>query len=275
MLAGVDVATRSSHVVQLALAEAARRHARVRLVHGAKGPLGGVEDIDPTAYAAWLRRAQRELEADFSALTGSHPDVAVELEVVPEAPATALVAKARGAAVVVMGTGPSGPSVRQAPRAGHGRGAASRRMPGAGRRREPSDPRSAPTRALAGRHRMRPREGASRAQGVWPDRPPEATRVVRPSIGSPSALRRRAAQEQDQSRTTSGKEPAMMYDMAPMGPIWWISGLLVVVLLGCLPGFPGASPAPASASPSHRPRTPPSSCCVTVLRPARSTTRST
>jgi uncharacterized membrane protein len=23
----------------------------------------------------------------------------------------------------------------------------------------------------------------------------------------------------------------MMYDMAPMGPIWWISGLLVVLLL--------------------------------------------
>ena len=61
-----------------------------------------------TAYAAWLRRAQRELEADFSALTGSQPDVAVELEVVPEAPATALVAKARGAAVVVMGRGHRG-----------------------------------------------------------------------------------------------------------------------------------------------------------------------
>jgi len=108
VLAGVDVATRSSHVVQVALAEAARRHARVRLVHGTKGPLGGVEDIDPTAYAAWLRRAQRDLEADVSALTGSHPDVAVELEVVPEAPATALVAKARGAAVVVVGTGHRG-----------------------------------------------------------------------------------------------------------------------------------------------------------------------
>ena len=34
--------------------------------------------------------------------------MAVELEVVPEAPAAALVAKARGAAVVVMGTGHRG-----------------------------------------------------------------------------------------------------------------------------------------------------------------------
>ena len=105
VLAGVDDGSRSAHVAQLAMAEAARRHARVRLVHGAKDRLGGVEDNDPTAYAAWLRRAQRELEADFSALTGSQPDVAVELEVVPEAPATALVAKARGAAVVVVGRG--------------------------------------------------------------------------------------------------------------------------------------------------------------------------
>jgi nucleotide-binding universal stress UspA family protein len=105
VLAGVDDGTRSAHVAQLAMAEAARRHARVRLVHGAKDRLGGVEDNDPREYAAWLRRAQRELEGDFSALTGSQPDVAVELEVVPEAPATALVAKARGAAVVVVGRG--------------------------------------------------------------------------------------------------------------------------------------------------------------------------
>ena len=40
--------------------------------------------------------------------TGGEPDVAVELEVVPEPPATALVAKARGAAVVVMGRGHPG-----------------------------------------------------------------------------------------------------------------------------------------------------------------------
>ena len=114
VLAGVDDGTRSAHVAQLAMAEAARRHARVRLVHGAKDRRGGVADNDPMAYAAWLRRAQRELEADFSALTGSQPDVAVELEVVPEAPAPALVAKARGAAVVVMGRGRLGlPFVRR------------------------------------------------------------------------------------------------------------------------------------------------------------------
>ena len=108
VLAGVDEGTRSAHVVQTALAEASRRHARVRLVHGAKGPLGGAEDIEPTAYAAWLHRAHRELESYLSDLSDSRPDIAVELEVVPEAPAAALVAKARGAAVVVMGRGHRG-----------------------------------------------------------------------------------------------------------------------------------------------------------------------
>ena len=105
VLAGVDDGTRSARVVEMALAEASRRHARVRLVHGARGPLASGEDVDPTAYAAWLRRTHRELEADLGDLSGSRPDVAVELEVVPEAPAVALVAKARGAAVVVMGRG--------------------------------------------------------------------------------------------------------------------------------------------------------------------------
>jgi nucleotide-binding universal stress UspA family protein len=108
VLAGVADGNRSAHVVQLAMDEASRRHARVRLVHGAKDHLGGDEDIDPTSSAAWLRRAQRELESELSALTGSRPDVPVELEVVPEDPATALVAKARGAAVVVMGRGRRG-----------------------------------------------------------------------------------------------------------------------------------------------------------------------
>lgn len=108
VLAGVADGSRSAHVVQLAMAEASRRHGRLRLVHGAKDPLGGVEDGDPTSSAVWLRQAQRELESELSALTGSQPDVPVELEVVPEAPATALVAKARGAAVVVMGRGHRG-----------------------------------------------------------------------------------------------------------------------------------------------------------------------
>jgi nucleotide-binding universal stress UspA family protein len=109
VLAGVADGTRSAHVVRLAMAEASRRHARVRLVHGAKDALGGVEDLDPTSSAAWLRREQRRLESELSALTGSRPDVPVELEVVPEAPGTALVAKARGAAVLVVGRGHRGP----------------------------------------------------------------------------------------------------------------------------------------------------------------------
>jgi nucleotide-binding universal stress UspA family protein len=164
VLAGVDDGTRSAHVVQLAMAEASRRHARVRLVHGAKHPLGGVEENDATPYAAWLRQAQRELEAEFSALTGSQTDVAVELEVVPEAPATALVAKARGAAVVVMGRGHRGlPFVK---RLGPVTGEVLRHAACPVLVANDSPPaRSAPTGALAGRHRMN-------APGSFVPRPP-------------------------------------------------------------------------------------------------------
>jgi nucleotide-binding universal stress UspA family protein len=105
VLAGVQNASRSGDVVRTALVEADRREARVRLVHGADRTLGGTGERDPMAYAVWLRRTQRELEADFSDLVGSQPGVPVELEVVPEAPATALLTRARGAAVVVMGVG--------------------------------------------------------------------------------------------------------------------------------------------------------------------------
>jgi nucleotide-binding universal stress UspA family protein len=107
VVAGVEDVRHSRPVVEAALAEASRRGARVRLVHGTVGHSGGAEDLEPAAYAAWLRREHRELAAELSELCGSRPDVAVELEVVPEAPAAALVARARGAAVVVIGRGRS------------------------------------------------------------------------------------------------------------------------------------------------------------------------
>ena len=65
-----------------------------------------------------------------------------------------------------------------------------------------------------------------------------------------------------------------MFDMAPMGPLWWTIGLVVFVLLGvACPGLPCASaaPAPAFRLTAHAP----SSSCVTISRTARSTTRTT
>jgi nucleotide-binding universal stress UspA family protein len=107
VVAGVEDARHSQRVVEAALLEASRRGGRVRLVHGTAGHSGGAEDLEPAAYAAWLRREHRELAADLSERCGSQPDVEVELEVVPETPASALVAKARGAALLVIGHGRS------------------------------------------------------------------------------------------------------------------------------------------------------------------------
>lgn len=40
-----------------------------------------------------------------------------------------------------------------------------------------------------------------------------------------------------------------MFDMAPMGPLWWTIGLVVFVLLGvACPGLPCASAAPRQRS---------------------------
>ena len=66
----------------------------------------------------------------------------------------------------------------------------------------------------------------------------------------------------------------MMYDMAPMGPIWWIGGLLVVVLLLAAGLASLAHLQPQRRRPVAPPEDAPSSSYVTVSRSARSTTRS-
>ena len=53
-----------------------------------------------------------------------------------------------------------------------------------------------------------------------------------------------------------------MYDMAPMGPIWWISGLLVVVLLLAVSLASLAHLQP----PRRRPVAPPEDAPVELLR---------
>ena len=105
VVAGVEDASRSARVVQAALAEASRRNARLRLVHGLDDHAERTDDMDSAARAAWLRFEQRALEADLSDLCGSRPDVAVEVEVAPQAPAAAVVAQSRGAALAVIGRG--------------------------------------------------------------------------------------------------------------------------------------------------------------------------
>ena len=105
VVAGVEDASRSARVVQAALAEAAGRHARLRLVHGIEDHDERTDDMDTAARDAQLRLIHRTLEADLSDLCVARPDVAVELEIVPQAPAAALMAQAPGAAVIVIGRG--------------------------------------------------------------------------------------------------------------------------------------------------------------------------
>jgi uncharacterized membrane protein len=54
----------------------------------------------------------------------------------------------------------------------------------------------------------------------------------------------------------------MMYDMAPMGPIWWIGGLLVVVLLLTA----GLASLARLQPPHRRPVAPPEDAPVELLR---------
>jgi nucleotide-binding universal stress UspA family protein len=114
VVAGVDDASRSARVVRAALIEASRRRVRLRLLHGVDEHPEGTEALDMEARGAWLRLKQRSLEADLSDLCASRPNVAVEVEVVPLAPAAAVVARSQGAALAVVGRGHRRlPSVRR------------------------------------------------------------------------------------------------------------------------------------------------------------------
>jgi nucleotide-binding universal stress UspA family protein len=105
VVAGVDDARRSGRLVEAALAEAARRQARLRLVHGLTARDERIEDLDAAAQRAWLRLRHRMLEDELGDLCRGRPDVDVDVEIVPRAPAAALVAPAQGADVIVVGRG--------------------------------------------------------------------------------------------------------------------------------------------------------------------------
>ncbi len=105
VVAGVDDARRSGRLVEAALAEAARRQARLRLVHGLTARDERTEDMDAAAQEAWLRLRHRLLDKELGDVCRGRPDVDVDLEIVPQAPATALVAGARDADVIVVGRG--------------------------------------------------------------------------------------------------------------------------------------------------------------------------
>jgi nucleotide-binding universal stress UspA family protein len=107
IVAGVDNASSSARVIKAALTEASRRHARLRLVHGVDDHPKGGDALDASARDAWLRMEHRALEADLSDLCGTRPGVAVTPEVVPQAPAAAVVTRSQGAALVVVGRGHS------------------------------------------------------------------------------------------------------------------------------------------------------------------------
>lgn len=105
VVAGIQDAARSTRVVEIALEEASRRHARLAVVHGTSH--AGVGDMEPAAYAAWTRMLTRELESSLAATVSRHPDVPVDVQVRPEDPTAALAAAATGAVMVVVGRGHS------------------------------------------------------------------------------------------------------------------------------------------------------------------------
>lgn len=105
VLAGVEDARRSGRVVQAALTEASLRHVRLLLLRGLTAHDECTEDMDTEAREAWLRLRHRTLEADLGELCSGQADVDVELEIVPQAPAAALVARAQRADVIVVGRG--------------------------------------------------------------------------------------------------------------------------------------------------------------------------
>jgi nucleotide-binding universal stress UspA family protein len=109
----------SSSVVRAALREADRMGARVRLVHAAGLPAADEARLDKGSArpAAALRRRERELESGFVQACGERPHVPVEIEVVPQTPEVALIERARGSSLLVVGRHHS--RMPLAPRLGH------------------------------------------------------------------------------------------------------------------------------------------------------------
>jgi nucleotide-binding universal stress UspA family protein len=116
---GVVDPTVSSGVVRAAVREAHRMGARLRLVHaaGLPEPDEGRLDQGSKETAAALRRLARELEAGFVQACREHPHVPVEVEVVPQTPEVALIERAWGSSLLVVGRHHS--RVPLAPRLGH------------------------------------------------------------------------------------------------------------------------------------------------------------
>jgi nucleotide-binding universal stress UspA family protein len=105
VVAGVEDASRSARVVRDGLAEASRRHARLRLVHGVDDQAERTDQMDAGARDAWMRLKQRALQVDLTDLRAGRPDVAVEVEVVFQTPAAAVVGRSQDAVLVVLGRG--------------------------------------------------------------------------------------------------------------------------------------------------------------------------
>jgi nucleotide-binding universal stress UspA family protein len=116
---GVVDPTASSGVVRAAVREADRMGARVRLVHAAGLPQAdeGRLDEGSAETAAALRRLAREFEAGFVQACRERPHVPVEVEVVPQTPEVALIERAWGSSLLVVGRHHS--RLPLAPRLGH------------------------------------------------------------------------------------------------------------------------------------------------------------
>jgi nucleotide-binding universal stress UspA family protein len=100
---GVEDVAISAQVVRVALDEADRNDARLRMVHVYTPPQTGDPDLDRVAAVADARKIERELTAAYADLLAGRPEVPTELVVVPGRPVEALLEQARDTMLLVVG----------------------------------------------------------------------------------------------------------------------------------------------------------------------------
>ena len=100
---GIEDFTATAQVVRVALAEADRSDARLRLVHAYTPMHTGDANLDRVAARQESRRLELELTTAYADLLGGFPEVPTEIVAVPGRPAEAMLAQAKGSTLLVVG----------------------------------------------------------------------------------------------------------------------------------------------------------------------------
>ena len=101
--AGVEDVSVSAEVVRVALEEADRSDARLRLVHAHSPMRTGDADLDRVAAEDESRRIERELAEGYATLLGAFPEVPTDIVAVPNRPIDALLEQAEVSTLLVVG----------------------------------------------------------------------------------------------------------------------------------------------------------------------------